>query len=219
MPEAEGAAGAERPSEEEEAEEPGGEPEPAEEAVTADAEDETGSRGRRRGRRGGRRRRREDETLPAVAEPGADQPELPPVYLGPTPANPFGSQGYDIFDVIERAEQQSEFSAASSEAVPSEPAPFATPAEGEPEPEAEPARDAEAERAPEEAARETEAELGPSVEAAEQPVAAAPAPQSWSEPQAEEAPALSPPAADGRRRAAPARDPADHYRQGRERVG
>jgi len=61
---------------------------------------------RRRGRRGGRRRRRdgaEGEGSP-FATPGAEQPELPPVYFGPTPANPFGGQAFDIFDVLEQAE-------------------------------------------------------------------------------------------------------------------
>jgi ribonuclease E len=63
--------------------------------------------GRRRGRRGGRRRRREPENeLSPFAVPGADQPDLPPVYAGPTPADPFGGQVFDIFDVMERAEQQ-----------------------------------------------------------------------------------------------------------------
>ena len=61
---------------------------------------------RRRGRRGGRRRRQEgDGIVPPHAEPGAEQPELPPVYSGPTPANPFGENAFDIFDVMEQAEQ------------------------------------------------------------------------------------------------------------------
>jgi len=61
---------------------------------------------RRRGRRGGRRRRRE----PGEAEgspfaiPGVEQPDLPPVYIGPTPANPFGGHAFDIFDVLEQVE-------------------------------------------------------------------------------------------------------------------
>jgi ribonuclease E len=63
-------------------------------------------RARRRGRRGGRRRRHDgDGEVPPHAEPGADQPELPPVYSGPTPANPFGAHTFDIFDVLEQAEQ------------------------------------------------------------------------------------------------------------------
>jgi ribonuclease E len=63
-------------------------------------------RARRRGRRGGRRRRQEGNgEMPPHAEPGADQPDLAPVYSGPTPANPFGGHTFDIFDVLERAEE------------------------------------------------------------------------------------------------------------------
>jgi len=73
----------------------------------AETSDEDDARNRRRGRRGGRRRRREDEeALPALAEPGAQQPELPPLYVGPTPANPFGGSTFDIFDALEQAEEQ-----------------------------------------------------------------------------------------------------------------
>ncbi len=62
-------------------------------------------RARRRGRRGGRRRRQDGNgEMPPHAEPGADQPDLAPVYTGPTPANPFGGQNFDIFDVLEQAE-------------------------------------------------------------------------------------------------------------------
>ena len=69
------------------------------------AGDEDDGRGRRRGRRGGRRRRREPgEVEPSVAAPGAEQPDLPPVYTGPTPANPFGGHAFDIFDMLEQAE-------------------------------------------------------------------------------------------------------------------
>ncbi len=66
------------------------------------------ARNRRRGRRGGRRRKRDDSEVPAVAQIGAEQPELPPVYSGPTPANPFGGEVFDIFDVMEQAEQNAE---------------------------------------------------------------------------------------------------------------
>ncbi len=62
------------------------------------------SRERSRSRRGGRRRRRDEgasEPVVAVAEPGAEQPDLP--YAGPTPANPFGGQAFDIFDLIDSA--------------------------------------------------------------------------------------------------------------------
>jgi ribonuclease E len=61
---------------------------------------------RRRGRRGGRRRRREpgDGEASPFAAPGAEQPELPQIYIGPTPANPFGGHAFDIFDVLEQVE-------------------------------------------------------------------------------------------------------------------
>ena len=41
-----------------------------------------------------------------MAEPGAQQPELPPLYAGPTPADPFGGHAFDIFDALEQAEAQ-----------------------------------------------------------------------------------------------------------------
>jgi ribonuclease E len=73
----------------------------------AETTDEDDARNRRRGRRGGRRRPREDDdALRALAEPGAQQPDLPPIYDGPTPADPFGGQAFDIFDVLEQAEVQ-----------------------------------------------------------------------------------------------------------------
>ena len=56
---------------------------------------------RRRGRRGGHRRRTElAEDMPAAA------PEVPPVYIGPTPADPFGGGAFQLFDVVEQTEQQ-----------------------------------------------------------------------------------------------------------------
>ncbi|HEY2615776.1 MAG TPA: Rne/Rng family ribonuclease [Acetobacteraceae bacterium] len=88
-------------------------------------------RGRRRGRRGGRRRRQDGNgEMPAHAEPGADQPDLPPVYTGPTPANPFGGQTFDIFDVLEQAEAAAPAVAAA--APEPEPAPSIILAEPEP---------------------------------------------------------------------------------------
>jgi ribonuclease E len=64
---------------------------------------------RRRGRRGGRRRRRDNEgDISPFAVPGAEQPDLLPVYAGPTPANPFGGQAFDIFDVMDQVERQAE---------------------------------------------------------------------------------------------------------------
>jgi ribonuclease E len=78
------------------------------EAVPEAADGDDEARGRRRGRRGGRRKRRdgtEGETG-TPSEAGNDQPELLPVYAGPTPADPFGGQAFDIFDVLEQAEQR-----------------------------------------------------------------------------------------------------------------
>jgi ribonuclease E len=93
------------PNEETEASAPAEEP-----ASDAPAEGDDDGKNRRRGRRGGRRKRRdgtEGDLLP-IAEPDAEQPALPPVpvYVGPTPANPFGGEVFDIFDVLEQAEQR-----------------------------------------------------------------------------------------------------------------
>jgi ribonuclease E len=88
------------------------------ESVSAGAEGDDDGKGRRRGRRGGRRRRRDGgDGLSPLAEPGADQPELPPVYAGPTPANPFGGQVFDIFDVMEQVEQVEAARAAAAAAA------------------------------------------------------------------------------------------------------
>ena len=57
-----------------------------------------------------------------IAEIGAEQPDLPPVYTGPTPANPFGGQGYDIFEALERAEEQAALTATAPVAIRAEPA-------------------------------------------------------------------------------------------------
>jgi ribonuclease E len=91
------------------------------EGVPERAEDGDGDehRNRRRGRRGGRRRRHEGNgEMPPHAEPGAEQPELPPVYSGPTPANPFGGPAFDIFDVLEPAEQAPPTLAEAAPVVP-----------------------------------------------------------------------------------------------------
>ncbi len=74
-------------------------PEPVAESVSA--EDDAA---RRRSRRG-RRRRGADGDLSPFGVPGAEQPDLVPVYAGPTPADPFGAgHVFDIFDVMEQAE-------------------------------------------------------------------------------------------------------------------
>jgi len=95
--------------------------EPSDAAAQAEADAEAERANRRRGRRGGRRRRRDDDpTLAAVREPGAEQPEVP-AWTGPTPADPFGGQNFDIFDVLERAEQAAE--ASTTPGATAEPAP------------------------------------------------------------------------------------------------
>ena len=80
------------------------------EAAAAELGEEDG-RGRRRGRRGGRRRRREPGEEGVAAEAGAEQtasfeaPSAPVyTYTGPTPADPFGGQAFDIFDIMDEAE-------------------------------------------------------------------------------------------------------------------
>ncbi len=97
---------------------------PAEAPV--DGEDD--GKNRRRGRRGGRRKRRDgsEGDLLAIAEPDAEQPDLPPVpaYTGPTPANPFGGEVFDIFDVLEQAEQRA---AAQVHVVTAAPTPMPEP--------------------------------------------------------------------------------------------
>ncbi len=112
-------------------------PEVAPEVAPEAADGDEDGKGRRRGRRGGRRKRRDgtEGDLLAVAEPDAEQPELPPAYAGPTPANPFGGEVFDIFDVLEQAEQRA---AAAVHTVEPTPEPVAEPepvvAAVEPEP-------------------------------------------------------------------------------------
>jgi ribonuclease E len=103
----------------------------ADEPALASAESE-GEPGRaKRGRRGGRRRRKpgeENEASVAIeAEPAA---LVSPVYVGPTPADPFALGGMDIFDVLEQAEQlPASFVVAEA---PQPPAEMDTRAEAEP---------------------------------------------------------------------------------------
>jgi ribonuclease E len=154
------------------------------EGVPEHAEADIDDRQRRRGRRGGRRRRHDGETsVPAHAEPGADQPELPPVYSGPTPANPFGGQAFDIFDVMEQVEEAAQPRAATAASVEPEPAPAAEPelAVAAPLPMAEPeafteAQAAELPPATHEPEPVTEAEQPP------EPDLAAPEPSATAEP-------------------------------------
>lgn len=83
---------------------------PGEDPEAAEATGEDDGRGRRRGRRGGRRRRREPgEGDPATPTEGVEQessfdapaPAPAYVYTGPTPADPFGGQPFDIFDMMD----------------------------------------------------------------------------------------------------------------------
>jgi ribonuclease E len=101
-----------------------GVPEHAEPIGQAEPSAEDDAR-RRRGRRGGRRRRREPgegEGSPFAA-PGAEQPDLPPVYIGPTPANPFGGHAFDIFDVLEQVEASAAVRQEPQEPVARQPLP------------------------------------------------------------------------------------------------
>jgi ribonuclease E len=92
--------------------------EPSEPGEASPPASDDDPRNRRRGRRGGRRRRRDnDGELSPFAVPGADQPELQPVYAGPTPADPFGGRAFDIFDVMDQAERAAE-AKPSPKAVP-----------------------------------------------------------------------------------------------------
>ena len=70
--------------------------------------------------------------MPPHAEPGAEQPDLPPVYSGPTPADPFGGHTFDIFDVLEQAEDVTPHVAAANAVV--EPAVTSVSVTTEPEP-------------------------------------------------------------------------------------
>jgi ribonuclease E len=73
--------------------------------------DENGEpKSRRRGRRGGRRRRRGEPGSEITGEETAEadsQAPPAPSYTGPTPADPFGKT-YDIFDMLEQAQQSAE---------------------------------------------------------------------------------------------------------------
>ncbi|MGA3000488.1 MAG: Rne/Rng family ribonuclease [Acetobacteraceae bacterium] len=81
--------------------EPVAEPEAELVSGPAGGDDEAARRRSRRGRRG----RGRDGDLSPLGVPGAEQPDLVPVYAGPTPADPFGSgHVFDIFDVMEQAE-------------------------------------------------------------------------------------------------------------------
>ncbi len=88
------------------------------EVVASDEDSELKTR--RRGRRGGRRRRRDDDEAPPEAEASA-APISAPVYVGPTPADPFGHQPFDIFDVMEQVEQAREAAVLEPKTAPAPP--------------------------------------------------------------------------------------------------
>ena len=156
---------------------------PNPDAPAAEASGDEDARGRRRGRRGGRRRRRDPADGEAPAEGSAEEPasfeQSPaPVYAGPTPADPFGGQAFDIFDMMDEHEQR----AAAPEPAP-EPATPPAPAPNVVEP-------VEAEAAPGPAPVAALAEdHSPAIVAEEPPLmnghaapAAAPAPEPAPEP-------------------------------------
>ena len=159
--------------------------EPGDTATEPGEDSFTPARARRR--RGGRRRNRGPDVA-ADAEPAPppviDTPVYaPPPYAGPTPANPFGDQAFDIFDVIEQqllaGEAAAPAAAPEAEAVPQ------TAPEPAPEPAFEPV--------PEPVA-ETVAEAAPEPIHAPAPVtvAAEPAPEPVPETPPEPAPAVQP---------------------------
>jgi ribonuclease E len=151
----------------------------------AEGEAEGDRTGRRRSRRGGRRRRPEGENvLPPLAEPWAEQPDVP-AYAGPTPADPFGGENFDIFAVLEQAEQAAEAEVAPGAVA--EPAP--TP-ESQPEPQPEPGPVvASAEAAAETALVAAQAQTKTLPVAVEEP---APTPKPQLEPEARAEPAIKP---------------------------
>ena len=105
----------------------------AEDAGQPASDEDDPDRPRRRGRRGGRRRRKtDDDAAPAEAaasEAPAALPEQPAetpsrTYRGPTPANPFAGQGFDVFEAMEQAEERR---AADAALMATQPAPEAAP--------------------------------------------------------------------------------------------
>ncbi len=189
-----------------------GEPAEAEAGTTGPAPAATGNAGsgsaeddgrnRRRGRRG-RSRRRGDETLPEIAALGAEQPDLPPVYAGPTPANPFGGTAFDIFDALEQAENQA--TAAPAPALPLMVEPAVTP-EPVPDIDPEPAATTMGSRAAEPALPITLAEEIVAAENPDASLAAAPT-EAVPEPEAVPSPDEAPVPANDEAAAEPALKP------------
>ncbi len=132
------------------------------------------AKGRRRGRRGGRRRRREPREEDAAAEPESapasftaqTAPPPTPAYTGPTPANPFGGDVFDLFDMVDEAELPQPSRRPDVEAIHAE---AVAPVEAAPPAEGLVAEEPVAAAAPPEV---SEPEPEPSVQAVDMPAAA-----------------------------------------------
>jgi ribonuclease E len=137
-----------------------GEPAPA----TADDD----PRNRRRGRRGGRRRRPQTEgELSPFAVPGADQPELQPVYAGPTPAEAKPvSRATTATEIVNNTAPEPEISNA-------EPEPVAPPIEDQAAPQPEPEAPEPAQTASEIVNASAPEPAGETLAASDEPAAAA----------------------------------------------
>ncbi len=164
--------------------------EPGETIPGVEAGEDDG-KGRRRGRRGGRRRRREpgegdaatagDETgEPASEAPASFDADVRPVYTGPTPADPFGGQPFDIYAIMDEPEIPFPAPAAPAPVPPTPPPSLLTAEPERPEAEAAaaeatvPARAEPASDAPEAEATQAEA-TEPAPAGVAEPVMAAPA--------------------------------------------
>jgi ribonuclease E len=102
------------------ASEPPAEPVVAEAAAAEPVEGSEEQARPKRGRRGGRKRRKPgEEGAEAEAAAPAEVATAPalPVYVGPTPADPFALGGMDIFEAIEQAAQNVQRAAPASEPV------------------------------------------------------------------------------------------------------
>ena len=152
------------------------------------------ARSRRRGRRGGRRRHGppgEAEPVEAEAPPTVPAYTGPtftsPAYTGPTPAEPFGRDAFDIFDVIYQIEEQPIVAAPAQQPVSP---PARAEVESAPEPEPAPQLLSEPEPVPPPQLLPAEVESAPEPEPAAQFVSAtafatAPAPEPEPEPEPE----------------------------------
>ncbi len=172
--------------------------------------DENGlPKARRRGRRGGRRRRRDGEeevaaerapedaaagaALPAA---GASRPAYGGAsYVGPTPADPFGGSGFDIFDVIDTSADIAPPRPPARAVAREQPAAFAEPPPAMPEPGV-PAPGVEPELPPTQAEPVTRAAVEPAGAGVPEPDVAMEPGSEAAEAPAAEAPAAEAPAAE-----------------------